>query len=981
MHSFFPKADAAPLPASPEAYSPGPTTIGPVYDRDDFATPLKPWTLDTETTSYPSDSDPCAASSIPVQPSCPASRYLRPTLAKNERLRLSMVWYYGDSLRNESNLLSGLCEKAYHARDSTGWEFAVIGIQDINVYIRLATAGLPLGILPRGETLCAHTATQAPGNVFMLPNMLEDWRFRDCPYVEQGGLVAYAGIPLRIQHEPGESVSLGTLCVASSTPQPPLTKSQQRSLTRLADWVVADIVQSTRTRRQQERHRLSDLIGSLKNAGEDMQESVLRILRIAYPSEQISIQSCLGNEHYNNGRYSGPYNELQNGLWEDSAYIDEFIASSNHMEPPQDTVVRFVSAPCESKPGHCILAVATKNFRKIFDDIDAWFVQTCASMLTQTWQKRLLSEAIQVKETFIRGVSHQLRTPIHGILGAAELLAEDLQSGNIEKSSLYLDAISIAGRDLMSTVNSMIIMNRWTEIALAERQYSVYDVADVETELTKGLSNATLGFKTSKVPVFFHNQLPQNTSNIRTDLSLLSSSVLPLLVNAVQNTSAGALVVTFSVRPGTAELWIDIEDTGCGIHPDDQGRIFQLYEKVGEHSTGAGLGLALATKYSSLLQGSISLVSSQVNQGSHFRATFRDAACAASALPPSSIIASLESLPLNFHRLGADSTETPLLSNFAKFLTHGGLTQTEDPSDCFHILEYTGKSKETNSQLASIPTDQVAICLAAEPADLKSVKPLPNVVYVSGPFSTCKLLGALQEVNQSLMMTAQSPLSDDTEPILSLTKSLADAEISISTSSTNGSRTSVDDGNASSARTSSPTGDLVRGSSSSSDSGSDGVESVFESRESASGTPDSCVIPARPPKPMVLVVDDNAVNLRLLEMYCKNRGLAYLSAGNGKQAFDIFSQHQESCGAGEAFIGLVLMDLQMPVCGGLDATQHIRALEKQRGWPRSVLFIVTGQDSQDDREAASVVGADDYLVKPVGMKHLDSKLREFFDGF
>lgn len=195
-------------------------------------------------------------------------------------------------------------------------------------------------------------------------------------------------------------------------------------------------MQSTRTRRQGERHRLSDLIGSLKNADGDMQESILRILRIAYPGEQISIQSCQGNEDYNTGRFSGPYNELQNGLWGDAAYIDEFIATSNHLEPPQDTVVRFVSAPCESKPGHCILSVATKNFRRIFDDIDAWFVQTCASMLSQTWQRRLLSEAIQVKEAFIRGVSHQLRTPIHGILGAAELLAEDLKSGNTEVVSV-----------------------------------------------------------------------------------------------------------------------------------------------------------------------------------------------------------------------------------------------------------------------------------------------------------------------------------------------------------------------------------------------------------------------------------------------------------------------------------------------------------------------------------------------------------------
>lgn len=53
---------------------------------------------------------------------------------------------------------------------------------------------------------------------------MEDWRFRTCPYLEQGGLYAYAGVPLRLQHESGECVGLGSLCVASSKSEEPLTK-------------------------------------------------------------------------------------------------------------------------------------------------------------------------------------------------------------------------------------------------------------------------------------------------------------------------------------------------------------------------------------------------------------------------------------------------------------------------------------------------------------------------------------------------------------------------------------------------------------------------------------------------------------------------------------------------------------------------------------------------------------------------------------
>lgn len=129
-------------------------------------------------------------------------------------------------------------------------------------------------------------------SVFLLPNLQEDWRFRDCPYVEQGGLRAYAGIPLRMQHDSGESIGLGSICVASATSQPPLSQQQQQTLTRLADWVVADIVQCTRARRQRERRRLAELIASVENSGDDQDchESVLKILQIAYPTEVVRIQ-------------------------------------------------------------------------------------------------------------------------------------------------------------------------------------------------------------------------------------------------------------------------------------------------------------------------------------------------------------------------------------------------------------------------------------------------------------------------------------------------------------------------------------------------------------------------------------------------------------------------------------------------------------------------------------------------------------------
>ncbi|PNP38793.1 hypothetical protein TGAMA5MH_09016 [Trichoderma gamsii] len=1006
MH-FFPKADAALLSPSSEKQSlpPRPTDVDPIFDVDNFNVPIAPWTPDTESCFYPLKKDPYTSASIPKKPASATSRYLRAHLAKNERLRLSMLWYYGRDIGNESELLSGLQEKVCLAQEATGWEFAIVGLLDVNVYIRLATVGVQVSILPRGETLCAHTVTQPPGNVFLLPDLLEDWRFRESPYVEQGGLLAYAGVPLRMQHESGECVGLGSLCVASATSQPPLSKPQQQTLARLADWVVADIVQCTRARRQRERHRLAELIATVENVSDehDSQDSVLEILRIAYPDESISIQSS-GTGQFVNSQYSGLPSDLNNGLWEDTAYIDEFIATSNHDDTPKDRVVRIISAQCESKLGHSVLAVATKDFRRIFDDVDAWFIQSCASMITQIWQRRLLSEAIRAKERFLRGISHQLRTPIHGILGAAELLNEDLKAitisenakiqpalaelagflSDLKKSSLYLDTISTAGRELMSTVNSMITLNRWADVAVAERHYASHDISELELELLKGISDAAIRHTGSTPSIFFHCDLPRDCRCLETDLSLLRDSVLPLVINAIQNTSEGAVIVTSSKQQGTDAFVIDVEDTGCGIPPYDQTRIFELYEKGGEHSTGAGLGLPLATKFSTLLHGSIELISSEVDRGSHFRATFRDVTYAASAVPSHMTASSLRYLPPRFNQLGADLPDLHLSSNFAKLLIRNGLTSSESYQDCFTILESGRDSKQNHSYISAVPSEQVVICLVPTSVDSESLESLPNVIYASGPFSTLNLMKTLQKADNLAMMI--NPAKRLVRSNTNLAEDLTQDGIAVHSNSSDESYSTSDEGYSSmdGSASLSTNGELGQTVEHGDESGLDkSVVSKCQSDEPAIRR-HSTIPPALPrsAKPLTLVVDDNTINLRILQMYCKKRGLSCLSAADGKQAVEIFSKRQASHAAGDgAPIELILMDLQMPVCNGIDAAEEIRSLEKQNGWNSSILFMVTGQDSEMDREAASAAGADDYLVKPIGMRFLDSGLKRNFPAF
>ncbi|EKJ70893.1 hypothetical protein FPSE_08944 [Fusarium pseudograminearum CS3096] len=835
MH-FFPTADSTLLSSAVDhhALPPRPKAVGPIFDADNFKNPVDPWDSDIQTDLYPPKEDPFAPSAIPAEPSCPPTRYPR-------------------DLDEHPELLAGLQEKACLAQENSGWEYAVVGLLDVNVYIRLATVGLQLAILPRGETLCAHTVTQPPGNVFLLPNMLEDWRYRESPCVEHGGLIAYAGVPLRIQHESGESV-------------------------------VADIVQCARARRQRERLRLTYLITTLLREpdGDDVQEPILHILRQAYPDESVTLQFA-GTDSYDT---TIPYatSDPKHGLWEDDEYIDNFILTSNCNDPPTDRVVRFISAQCESKLGPSVLVVATRDFRRIFDDVDSGFVQACATMLTQRWQKRLLSEVMRAKEKFLRGVSHQLRTPIHGILGAAELLTEHLEAltlpggsklpppgveelmqplAELGKLSVYLDTISTAGRELMSTVNSMITLNRWADIAAAERQYATHSIQELEDILVKGSSDVTLRYTSKRAPIFFHHDLPPSCQSLRIDIELFRDSVLPLIINAIQNTFEGVITVTLSYTQDTKTLVVDVQDTGCGIAANDQGRIFQLYEKVGEHSTGPGLGLTLASKFSALLHGSVELVSSEVHRGSHFRGTFGDIRSITSSTPFLPIASQLKRLPLSFHHLTSDSPEIHLNSHVSKYLTCNGFVQSNDSADCLIVMDYIRDPDQRQKYHATLPKGQVAICPVPDMEDIESSPSTSNIVFVRGPFCTSSLDAGFREADELCAMT---PMTITTPlPLVSPSLTKDGGGILPYRPSPSG-HDSTDEGYGSNATPSNNGSPVPQART---------EESLSTSNESAPGvltagqtSPPDVPVRTLPNtyKPMTLLVDDNAVNLRILEM-------------------------------------------------------------------------------------------------------------------
>jgi hypothetical protein len=165
---FFPKADAAVLQSkhAPPPPTSRPTAVAPILDVENANRALDPWSAEFSEFAYPCKSDEWASAAIPSMKESAQQcldRYLFPVLTRNERLRLTMLFYYTRGALEDLELMSRLQEKVILAQEAVGWDFAIAGLLSHNTYTRMVTVRLPLAILPRRESTCAHTVNQPPG--------------------------------------------------------------------------------------------------------------------------------------------------------------------------------------------------------------------------------------------------------------------------------------------------------------------------------------------------------------------------------------------------------------------------------------------------------------------------------------------------------------------------------------------------------------------------------------------------------------------------------------------------------------------------------------------------------------------------------------------------------------------------------------------------------------------------------------------------
>ncbi len=227
--------------------------------------------------------------------------------------------------------------------------------------------------------------------------------------------------------------------------------------------------------------------------------------------------------------------------------------------------------------------------------------------------RKQMQEANMAKGRFLATMSHEFRTPLHSILGFSELLLEDAPTAEDRE---YAQNIQQSGRHLLNLVNDLLDLSR-IQAGHLELDRSIVNLGlavNSACDCLQALARARgVGLE---VP-------PTSLGELWVDPVRLHQILLNLLSNAVKFTPPGGTVRVEVTREPRA-VRIAVHDTGVGISPEDQARIFQPYVRAGTRlEPGAGLGLAIVRLLVEAHGGSVE-VESEPGKGSCFSVVLPD---------------------------------------------------------------------------------------------------------------------------------------------------------------------------------------------------------------------------------------------------------------------------------------------------------------------------------------------------------------------
>ncbi len=514
-------------------------------------------------------------------------------------------------------------------------------------------------------------------------------------------------------------------------------------------------------------------------------------------------------------------------------------------------------------------------------------------------------DASRQKSEFLANMSHEIRTPMNGILGMLELLRRTPLDG---EQMEFADTAAGSAEALLAIINSILDFSK-IEAGKLELDSVYFKLGSLVEEVCALLASQAFA-KGLELNCFVEPRLP---SELRGDPTRLRQILTNLIGNAIKFTDQGEVsveLVCIAEDDKKAGLRFTVTDTGIGISPEDRQRLFNPFEQADGATTrrfgGTGLGLSICKSLIARMGGSEINIESTPGAGSRFWFDI-----VLEKRDEDSVAVLPQTLAMRRVLIVDDNaTNRTILERLLK--DWGAMAGSAESAPRALEMLRQGRKQGFPYDLVIMDMnmpDMDGLMLAQAMSEEDGLAETPRILLSSGGLVT-ESERAKAGIRHSLTKPVRQSL-------------LFDAVVA----SLDGGRVKV----------------------------------------RSQAMPPNAARPALAGR-RVLVVEDNAVNQKVVLKMLENLGIKASCAGNGREALDELSRNTYE---------LVLMDCQMPLMDGYAATRALRERERMSKLVRTPVIALTANALDGDREKCVEAGMDDHLTKPLLLDDLSKSLQQW----